>query len=501
VNLEDRLSAAARAITAPTDMLDVRRRLREVEQEYERRSGAPEALRDLVVDIERHAALERAYRTGAEAWRRGDVRTAIAQLTVAADQHIGDASLLLAQALTTLGDYQDALRWCRVAAVDGLVGAEDLARRCQQLVHGREPTRSQPTPVPATPPPAADEDEAAKRRRFLAHAAAVTCGTAVLGGEDEWVVDGGTTKWDWRGVGVQDVRQLEAATRALRSLDHQYGGVSCRDAVIGQLAWGEPMLGGTYTAAVGRRLRTAVADLNSLAGWVSFDVGLVDSARSYFARALDLLRDTGAYELTTYVLCRAGRMYLHAGEPHEALKYFQLGQVSALRTDNSRVVALLVGCAAWANGVLAREDEALRLLAATRRELDRAPGRDVVTPPDEAVLATVGSTYAALARRINARYAGDAITALTHALRAFEVDRARSRTFIFTSLAGSHLVAENANAAQQMGSLALVTADKVHSERVDDEFVLLKQDADRHGHPAARQLADRITERLVRHAC
>src|SRR3712207_8088516 len=36
-------------------------------------------------------------------------------------------------------------------------------------------------------------------------------------------------------IGLGDVRQIEASTRALRALDYQYGGGTCRDAVVAQL--------------------------------------------------------------------------------------------------------------------------------------------------------------------------------------------------------------------------------------------------------------------------
>ena len=86
-----------------------------------------------------------------------------------------------------------------------------------------------------------------KRRKFLAHAAAVTVGAAVLGTDSgSWVSNPTQTPAPGR-IGMTDVRQVEAATRALRALDYQYGGGSCRDAVVAQLSWGQQMLGASAT--------------------------------------------------------------------------------------------------------------------------------------------------------------------------------------------------------------------------------------------------------------
>src|SRR6266540_3186307 len=74
-----------------------------------------------------------------------------------------------------------------------------------------------------------EEDESVKRRKFLAHAAAVAVGAHVLGDADmgNWVANPMLTPAPGR-IGMTDVRQVEAATRALRSLDYQYGGGFCR---------------------------------------------------------------------------------------------------------------------------------------------------------------------------------------------------------------------------------------------------------------------------------
>src|SRR5262249_10354818 len=139
----------------------------------------------------------------------------------------------------------------------------------------------------------AEEDEFVKRRRLLAHGAAVMFGTAVLGADrGQWLPSPAQTPAPSR-IGITDVRQVEAATRAMRALDYRFGGGACRDAVVAQLSWAQRLLGASSTDDVRQSLFRALGDLQNLAGWTTFDVGLLDSARSHFATALEFAKQSG----------------------------------------------------------------------------------------------------------------------------------------------------------------------------------------------------------------
>ena len=177
--------------------------------------------------------------------------------------------------------------------------------------------------------PQAEEDESVKRRKFLSHAAAVTMGAAVFGAEESsWVPASAQTPAPTR-IGMTDVQQIQAATKALRDLDYRYGGGTCRDAVVAQLSWAQQLLEARATEQVRRQLYLAWADMHSLAGWTSFDTGLLDPARGHFGKALEFAKQGGDDGLVANVLYRMGRVYLHYHEPNEALKLFQLGQIAA----------------------------------------------------------------------------------------------------------------------------------------------------------------------------
>jgi transcriptional regulator with XRE-family HTH domain len=174
-----------------------------------------------------------------------------------------------------------------------------------------------------------DEDKV-KRRKLLAHAAAVAVGAHVLddAGPGSWVSNPVLTPVPER-IGMTDVRQVVAATRALRSLDYQYGGGFCRDAVVAQLSWAGQMMGASAPDHVRKSLQAAMADLHNLAGWTSFEIGLVDSARNHFGRALELAKAADDNQLIADILDRMGRVYLHKGSHDDAEKMFQLSRIAA----------------------------------------------------------------------------------------------------------------------------------------------------------------------------
>ena len=87
-------------------------------------------------------------------------------------------------------------------------------------------------------------------------------------------------------IRLPDVERLEADTDALRLVDYRQGGDACLDAVRALIGGGRLMLEASAAEYVQRRLHVALGDLYNLAGWVSFDVGLVGSARVHFAEAL-----------------------------------------------------------------------------------------------------------------------------------------------------------------------------------------------------------------------
>ncbi|MGB3443470.1 MAG: transcriptional regulator, partial [Actinophytocola sp.] len=345
--------------------------------------------------------------------------------------------------------------------------------------------------------PEAEEPEIVKRRKFLAHAAAVAVGAHVLGADSgSWVSSPVLTPAPGR-IGMTDVRQVEAATRALRSLDYQYGGGFCRDAVVAQLSWGQQMLNSSGTDVVKSRLHVALADLHNLAGWTSFDVGLIDSSRNHFGRALELAKAGESDELVANILYRMGRVYLHKEAPDDALKMFQLGQIAAQQSGSELAVAVICANQAWAYAMMGHEEQTMQLIGRTRDEFARANYAEAANWVkffnEDDVYAMIGTVHTVLAQKVHTRHTKFAIPALTRAIDSYGEENARSKAFNLSALATNHLLDGDIDHGAKVGTQAVDMAQHLKSKRVRDRLEPLRIEADkRRNLTDARDLADLI---------
>lgn len=330
----------------------------------------------------------------------------------------------------------------------------------------------------------AEEDESVKRRKFVTNAAAVMFGSGALATDGvDWLTNLPQTPVPGR-IGMSDVKQVEAATRALRALDYQYGGGACRDAVVAQLSWGQRLISATSTDVVRQSLFRALADLQNLAGWTTFDVGMLDSSRNHFTRAIEFAKQSGDHGLMSNVLYRMGRVYLHYHAPNDALKLFQLGQIAAQDSGSELAVAVLCANEAWAYAMMNDPDQTVKLIGRARDEfaradLDEAP--DWVKFFDETDMhAMIGTVHTQLSER-DVKYSAIAIPAITKALAGYNDAMARSRAFNLTALATNHLRQGDVDHGVRVGRDALKLAGGLKSARVVDRLEPLAVEAGRRG--------------------
>jgi transcriptional regulator with XRE-family HTH domain len=357
----------------------------------------------------------------------------------------------------------------------------------------------------------AEEDESVKRRKFLAHSAAVMFGAAVLGQEEgQWLPSPALTPAPGR-IGLSDVRQIEASTKALRGLDYQYGGGACRDAVVAQLSWAQRMLDAQIAENVRPRLFTAVADLHNLAGWTSFDIDLVDSARFHFSKALELAKEVQNNSLMANVLYRMGRVYLEKEAPDDALKMFQLGQIAAQESGAEIAVAVLCANEAWAYAKMGLVEQTQKMLGRAQDEFARA---DLSRTPTWAkffnetdVYAMTGAVHFALSRAADPKTGGPidrakhvrvAIPNFQRAIDGYSADMARSQLFNITSLAAAHIMDGDLNHGVRLGRQSLDLSSEVKSTRIISRMRPLLAEAAKHTHNSdSRDLAERIAKLQV----
>src|SRR3977135_797669 len=283
-------------------------------------------------------------------------------------------------------------------------------------------------------------------------------------------------------IGLSDVNEVEAATRAMRALDYQFGGGACRDAVIAQLSWAQRLLGASGKEEVRLRLFRALGDLQNLAGWTTFDVGLLDSSRSYFAFALEFAKQSGDLGLMSNIMYRIGRVYLHHGGANDALQWFQRGQIAAHDSGSELAIAVLYGNEAWAYAMMGDDVQATKLLGWSWDELARA---NLAEAPGWArfynetdMYAMIGTVHNELSA-FDPRHAALAIPAFDQALARYDDSMARSQAFTLTMLATSHLRQGDVEYGVLVGRKALILASAVSSRRVTDRLQQLQIEAAR----------------------
>ncbi|HVE95441.1 MAG TPA: transcriptional regulator [Pseudonocardiaceae bacterium] len=342
-----------------------------------------------------------------------------------------------------------------------------------------------------------------KRRKLLTHGAAVTFGTTVMAGtaglaadSAQWLASPTQTPAP-SNIGMTDVWHVEAVTRAMRVLDYQFGGGACRDAVVAQLSWAQRLRSASSTDGVRARLFRALADMQNLAGWTSFDVGLLDSSRQHFTIALQYAKQSGDPGLLSNILYRIGRVFLHHGAPHEALTWFQLGQRPAQSSGSELAVAVLCGNEAWASAMMGNAEQARKLLGRSQDELARA---DLSEAPDWArfynetdMHAMTGTVHTVLSA-IDVKHAAIAIPAINQSLAHYDESMGRSRTFMLTALATNHLRQGDVDHGVRIGRDALSLATGLQSTRVIDRLRPLELAAANSTNSDARQLAHLIRQ-------
>jgi transcriptional regulator with XRE-family HTH domain len=278
-------------------------------------------------------------------------------------------------------------------------------------------------------------------------------------------------------IGTSDVVRLETTTRQLRALDYEYGGGACRDAVLAQVAWAQQLLRAQASEATTRRLHVAVADLHLLAGWTSFDIGLIGPARRHFGRALEHARFAAEPSLVAKTLYCLARVNVHHGWGGQAVRLLQLGQVAAQQSGAGLAVALLHANLAWAHALVGDNRQVATEIARARDEFGRA---QMDNPPawlsffDSAELQALRGTALAYLPEPTPQQRQEAIDKLSLSSALRELPMARSRAFEMTMLAWMLLENGDKEQALRVGHEAVDMALQLRSQRVVDRLAPLR---------------------------
>ncbi|WP_460704334.1 hypothetical protein [Myceligenerans halotolerans] len=306
----------------------------------------------------------------------------------------------------------------------------------------------------------------------LTHAATTTMGVAP-GEIGRWwqPVDRATAPGPER-IGMNDVVRIEMLTAAMWQVDNAHGGGACRDAVAAQACWAQQLLVADMDDDVRTHLFRALTDLHVLAGWSSFDVGMVEPALAHLKRALELSRAGGDWAMTAHVLFRMARVYLHSCQADEGLRLLQLGQIAAQNSGSSTTTSLICINEAWARSLLGDERQMERSISRAEFEFEFGAG-DGDTPRwigwfgAGELYAMSGVARAALPG------AGTVTLELARAgLAASFVERGdeheRAQALALPVLAGVTARLGDLDATVEVSQRAIDAADRISSRRVVD---------------------------------
>ncbi len=304
-----------------------------------------------------------------------------------------------------------------------------------------------------------------------------------------------------RRVGVANVTAIREVTATFRRLDNLFGGGYARTTVVQYLADEvAPLLReGAYTAALGRELFSAAAEMTLLAGWMAFDLEQHPIAQRYLIQALRLAHAAGDQALGGEILAAMSCQAAYLGDGTGAVDMARAAGQAARTAGSAALLSETLVSEAHGHALAADPRACALALVDAARALDRsAPdgeprwlgyfdGAYLAAKTGRALLDAGDPGQAAISMRASLQMAGG---------------YSRGRAFNLALLAGALLDSGQVEAGCAAGRQALEAADGVESARVNGELASLAVRASRHrsARPVAELLPALPTARRGVHA-
>ncbi|MEU6756004.1 transcriptional regulator [Streptomyces sp. NPDC046685] len=277
-------------------------------------------------------------------------------------------------------------------------------------------------------------------------------------------------------IGLSDVARIEATTDAFRALDNAHGGGLSRLAVVGQLQHITHLARTrTYTEETGRALFVAIAELASVAGWMTHDAGAHADAQRYLLLGLQAAKQAGrdGAGIGGHLMNCLARQANHLGHAEDALDLVQAAQYGTRKLPAGRLRALLCSLEARSHAVLGHIDEMTRANGAAEQAL--ADDDPATTPRwaawfDLAEFRVTAGVCEFIAAEHAPERAGNAITLIEQGTADRPAERVRSRAFDQIALARAHVRAGQPEAAATTTATALTLMGTITSTRVGDRL-------------------------------
>jgi hypothetical protein len=321
------------------------------------------------------------------------------------------------------------------------------------------------------------------RRGFLGGSLALSAGPALIEPMQRWLVPTSPAapvpapRESVRPsrLSEQELALLESTIVMFRTWDNQCGGGLRRKAVVGQLHEVTDLLQESHPEPVARRLYRVTADLASLAGWMSYDVGLQPTAQKYLVLALHAAKEAGDRPLGAFILSSMSRQMIHLNRPEDALELIHLAQYGSRDTATATTQAMLYAleARAYANmGQVNKCHRAVRAAEDTFTESRTEEDPSWISFFNEAELhAENAHSYRDLAYVAgrSPAYASLAHPVMEKAVEGFRDDAVHQRAYALNlvGMASVHLLQREPEQAALFTGQAMDVARRVRSERVN----------------------------------
>ncbi|MEV0453910.1 helix-turn-helix domain-containing protein [Catellatospora methionotrophica] len=175
-------------------------------------------------------------------------------------------------------------------------------------------------------------------------------------------------------IGTGEVGHMERAVTRLRALGHQHGGESLWQAAAEVAREGYRLLGhGTFPSVVGDQLLAATGRAQMCAGWLAFDSGRQDIARSCYNEALALARQASNPGIEVHALVNLAFQSSFLDMPRQAMRYADAAERIAHGYDaKGRIAVVPLIRQATAHAIAGDGPESAKAAAKARRRLDQA---------------------------------------------------------------------------------------------------------------------------------
>lgn len=282
-----------------------------------------------------------------------------------------------------------------------------------------------------------------------------------------------------RRVGAANVTAIREVTATFRRLDNLFGGGYARSTVVQYLADEvAPLLReGAYTAALGRELFSAAAEMTLLAGWMAYDLEQHPIAQRYLIQALRLAHAAADQALGGEILAAMSCQAAYLGDGTGAVDMARAAQASARRAGSPALLAESLAVEAHGHALAADPRACAVALTAASQALDRS------RPDDEPRwLGYFDAAYLAAKTGRALLDAGDPAQAALSMRASLDMQGGYSRGHAFNValLAGALLDAGQVEEGAAVARQALDAADGIESARVTGELSSLAQRAARH---------------------